>query len=278
MRSVLTPRRATRTRTHTPRRRVNVLAGHSPARGDRQRQDQGTRRPQGQAQAVRAARAQLLDKLTEDNHRRGHAQHGPAHPRPAPGTPGTGSVPARHDSHLQPRDRDQTRENRPRTKPGPTRDARQPESAAGTIRSHGTPLPPDSSGAGSTFNPCKGCWAHPHLLHPGPHRCGKSTSSVLPQLWGAATERARGRSAPSPIGTAPNVRAPRPADRDSSLLAWQPCRMTVEPDTRSLHRRPRPDPPRTAGSPGPPKGGPRLPYDSQITSRSCFQPTTRAPW
>jgi len=72
--------RDTRTRTHTLRGRVNVLAGHDRARGAGQRQDQGAGRPQDQGQAVRAAPAQLLDKLTEDIHWSWHTQNGPVPP------------------------------------------------------------------------------------------------------------------------------------------------------------------------------------------------------
>ena len=86
MRSVLTPRRGTQTRTHTLRGRVNVLAGHSPTSIAGQRQNQRPGRPQDQSQAVRASCAQLLDKLTENKHRSGHAHHRPVHPGPAPGT------------------------------------------------------------------------------------------------------------------------------------------------------------------------------------------------
>ena len=86
MRSVLTPRRGTPSRTHTLRRCVNVLAGHGPGGGDGQRQDQGAGRPQDQGQAVRAAGAQLFDKLMKGVHGSGHARHGPVRPRRAPVT------------------------------------------------------------------------------------------------------------------------------------------------------------------------------------------------
>ena len=118
------PRRITRSRTNILRRRVNVLAGHSHTRGAGQRQDQRAGRPQGQGQTVRAARAELLDELTKDIDGSGHAQHGPVHPRSAPGTVHRFAS-ANHHSYVRSRNRDVTRVNRRRRKPGPTRDARQ---------------------------------------------------------------------------------------------------------------------------------------------------------